>query len=126
MSVGTIVTIVLLMSVLVLGIFLVQNIFRGATGAIDSEIYAGVSLLPASSDSSILVAEKIIVPIQIQVGSNDGMVSRNRVLPYYFDFISNTPIKEYLSIEGANHMGFLDEFFAKIAELLGMRDFSPT
>lgn len=35
-----------------------------ATGAIDSEIYAGVSLLPASSDSSILVAKKIIVPIQ--------------------------------------------------------------
>ena len=36
MSVGTIVTIVLLMSVLVLGIFLVQKIFGGATGAIDS------------------------------------------------------------------------------------------
>ena len=36
MSVGTIVTIVLLMSVLVLGIFLVQNIFSSATGAIDS------------------------------------------------------------------------------------------
>lgn len=53
------------------------------------------------------------------------MVSPNRVLPYYFDFISNTPIKEYLSIEGANHIGFLDEFFVKIAELLGMRDFSP-
>ena len=36
MSVGTIVTIVLLMSVLVLGIFLVQKIFSSATGAIDS------------------------------------------------------------------------------------------
>ncbi len=35
MSVGTIVTIVLLMSVLVLGIFLVQNIFKSAKGAID-------------------------------------------------------------------------------------------
>jgi len=35
MSVGTIVTIVLLMGVLVLGVFLVQNIFSGATGAID-------------------------------------------------------------------------------------------
>lgn len=35
MSVGTIVTIVLLMAVLVLGIFLVQKIFGSATGAID-------------------------------------------------------------------------------------------
>lgn len=35
MSVGTIVTIVLLMSVLVLGVFLVQNIFKSAKGAID-------------------------------------------------------------------------------------------
>ena len=35
MSVGTIVTIVLLMSVLVLGIFLVQDIFGGSSDAID-------------------------------------------------------------------------------------------
>ncbi len=36
MSVGTIVTVVLLMSVLVLGIFLIKEIFFTATGAIDS------------------------------------------------------------------------------------------
>lgn len=36
MSVGTIVTIVLLMSVLVLGIFLVQKVFSSSTNAIDS------------------------------------------------------------------------------------------
>jgi len=36
MSVGTIVTIVLLMSVLVLGIFLIQKIFKTGTSAIDS------------------------------------------------------------------------------------------
>jgi hypothetical protein len=35
MSVGTIVTIVLLMAVLVLGFFLVQKIFKSASGAID-------------------------------------------------------------------------------------------
>jgi hypothetical protein len=35
MSVGTIVTIVLLMSVLVLGIFLIQNIFGGSQDAVD-------------------------------------------------------------------------------------------
>jgi hypothetical protein len=36
MSVGTIVTIVLLMSVLVLGIFLVQKVFQSGTGAVDA------------------------------------------------------------------------------------------
>ena len=36
MSVGTIVTIVLLMSVLILGIFLVQKVFRSGSNAIDS------------------------------------------------------------------------------------------
>lgn len=36
MSVGTIVTIVLLMSVLVLGIFLVQKIFKSSTNAVNS------------------------------------------------------------------------------------------
>ena len=36
MSVGTIVTIVLLMSVLVLGIFMIQKIFSGSNDAIDS------------------------------------------------------------------------------------------
>jgi len=36
MSVGTIVTIVLLMSVLVLGLFLVQKIFNLGTGAVDA------------------------------------------------------------------------------------------
>lgn len=36
MSVGTIVTIVLLMSVLILGIFLIQKIFKTGTNAIDS------------------------------------------------------------------------------------------
>jgi hypothetical protein len=35
MSVGTIVTIVLLMSVLVLGLFLIKNIFSSAKGAVD-------------------------------------------------------------------------------------------
>ena len=35
MSVGTIVTIVLLMSVLILGIFLIKNIFSSAKNAID-------------------------------------------------------------------------------------------
>ncbi|MEA3414164.1 MAG: hypothetical protein U9Q99_01415 [Nanoarchaeota archaeon] len=67
MSVGTIVTIVLLMSVLVLGIFLVQKIFSSSTGAIDqvdtelqnqiNELFTkegkGLVIMPASRDIKI-------------------------------------------------------------------------
>jgi len=58
MSVGTIVTIVLLMGVLVLGIFLVQKIFRSGTNAIDtldSEIQNQISKLFAEEGKDIAV-----------------------------------------------------------------------
>ena len=58
MSVGTIVTIVLLMGVLVLGIFLVQKIFRSGTNAIDtldSEIQNQISKLFAEDDKKLAV-----------------------------------------------------------------------
>jgi len=58
MSVGTIVTIVLLMSVLVLGIFLVQQIFGSAKGAIeltDAQLQSEISKLFGDSDSRLLL-----------------------------------------------------------------------
>jgi len=91
-----------------------------ATGTLDSEIDAAVSLAPARSDDAISAAENISVPIQLQVGNNDGMVIPERVLPYYTDFIPETTVKEYLSITGGNHIGFVDEFVARIAEWLGL------
>jgi dienelactone hydrolase len=91
-----------------------------ATGSISSEFDSSVALAPASSNSSIDAAKNIIVPIQIQVGSNDTMVSPERVLPYYSDKISDTVNKEYLSINGGNHIGFVDEFFARFAEWVGL------
>jgi len=93
-----------------------------ATGSIVSEIDAAVALAPASSNSSIDAANNINVPIQIQVGNNDGMVPPVRVLPYYSDYISDSLNKEYLSITGANHIGFVDEFFARFAEWAGLDD----
>ena len=90
-----------------------------ATGLADSEIDASVALAPASSDSSNDAAQNITVPIQIQVGNNDGMVPPERVLPYYSDLIPDTLNKEYLSITGANHIGFIDDFVARFAEWLG-------
>jgi len=91
-----------------------------ATGAPDSEIDAAVALAPADSDESIDAAKNISVPIQLQVGANDGMVEPHEVIPYYNDFIPDTTVKEYLSITGGNHIGFVDEFAAKFAEWIGM------
>ena len=89
-----------------------------ATGLADSEIDASVALAPASSYSSNDAARNITVPIQIQVGNN-GMVPPKRVLPYYSDLIPDTLNKEYLSITGANHIGFIDDRVARFAEWLG-------
>lgn len=61
MSVGTIVTIVLLMSVLVLGIFLVQKIFKTGTSAIDvvdTKIQSEIDRLFADEDKSVVVYPK--------------------------------------------------------------------
>ncbi len=91
-----------------------------ATGADNSEIDASVPLAPAGSDSAIAAAQNITVPIQLQVGNNDGMVPPDHVLPFYSDFIPNATVKEYLSITGGNHIGFIDDFVAKIAEWLGL------
>lgn len=58
MSVGTIVTIVLLMSVLVLGIFLVQKIFKTGTSAIDvvdSQIQSEINKLFAEEGKNFVI-----------------------------------------------------------------------
>lgn len=91
-----------------------------ATGAPYSEIDAAVALAPAGSDDAKNAAQNITVPTQLQVGNNDGMVPPNNVIPFYTDLIPDTIIKEYLSITGGNHIGFVDEFYARIAEKLGL------
>jgi len=91
-----------------------------ATGAPNSEIDAAVALAPAGSESAKDAAQNITVPTQLQVGNNDGMVPPERVVPFYTDFIPETSVKEYLSITGGNHIGFIDDFVAKIAERLGL------
>jgi len=58
MSVGTIVTIVLLMSVLVLGIFLVQKIFKTGTSAIDEvdkQIQTQINQLFAEEGNKLVI-----------------------------------------------------------------------
>lgn len=58
MSVGTIVTIVLLMSVLILGLFLVRNIFSSASGAVDmtdQQLQAEIGKLFGAEDSKLAI-----------------------------------------------------------------------
>ena len=58
MSVGTIVTIVLLMSVLILGIFLVQKIFSSSTNAIDTidnEVQNQITQLFSDEDNKLAI-----------------------------------------------------------------------
>jgi dienelactone hydrolase len=90
-----------------------------ATGTPNSDIDTAVALAPAGMPSVLLAAQNITVPIQLQVGNNDGIVPPARVLQIYTDFIPNSTVKEYLAITGGNHIGFIDEFFAKFAERLG-------
>jgi len=91
-----------------------------ATGSESSEFDTVVALAPARSNSTLSAAYNITVPIQFQVGANDGMVSSERVLSYYLNFTGYEMVKEYLSITGGNHIGFIDDFFARIAEWLGL------
>ena len=87
-----------------------------ATGAPNSEIDAAVPLAPANSNDTMDAARNITVPTQLQVGNNDGMVPPANVTPFYTDLIPNSTVKEYLSITGGNHIGFIDEFYARLAE----------
>lgn len=74
MSVGTIVTIVLLMSVLVLGIFLVQRIFTTSTSAIDqidSQVENEINKLFASEGKKLVIYPSSR-EITIKKGDNAG------------------------------------------------------
>ena len=75
MSVGTIVTIVLLMSVLVLGIFLIRNIFQSSKGAIDltdQQLQAEIEKL-FSDDSTKITLYPTSAKIKIKVGDTDAI-----------------------------------------------------
>lgn len=91
-----------------------------ATAALDSMIDVAVALAPAGPDAVISAAQNITVPIQLQVGTNDGMVPPAYVLSFYTEYIPDTTVKEYLAITGGNHVGFIDDFFARFANWLGL------
>jgi fermentation-respiration switch protein FrsA (DUF1100 family) len=70
--------------------------------------------------SVLSAARNITVPVQLQVGTNDDLVSPASVLQMYSEYLSNSTVKEYLAITGGNHIGFIDEFYARFAGRLGI------
>ena len=100
-----------------------------AAGAAGSEVDVAVPLAPGGHSSDKLAAgnvtavmraaANVTVPIQLQVGSADNMVPPERVFPFYSELIPDTTVKEYMEIDGGNHIGFLNQQFAEIAENIG-------
>jgi dienelactone hydrolase len=93
-----------------------------AAGISGSGIDAAVALAPAGYNSSNITAAmnaaaNISVPVQLQIGSADTFVPPERVLPFYTDLIPDTTTKQYIEINGGNHIGFLTWNFAEIAVL---------
>jgi dienelactone hydrolase len=91
-----------------------------ATGTPGVDIDAAVALAPADMSSVLAAARNITVPVQLQVGTNDGLVSPSSVLQMYSKYLSNSTVKEYLTITGGNHVGFIDEFYARVGQRLGI------
>ena len=79
--------------ILNLEIFGAIGLSKGGEGCIEaiglenSEIDSAVVLAPSSSNSSLLKAQNINIPIQLQVGDHDSMVPPSRVSPYYDFYI---------------------------------------
>ncbi len=75
MSVGTMVTIVLLMIVLVLGIFFIQNIFKTAKGALDlteKQLYSELNKLYSTNQDQKIFVYPQTASLEIKKGKSDG------------------------------------------------------
>jgi predicted dienelactone hydrolase len=87
-----------------------------ATGTPGVAVDAAVALAPAGFPSVFAAARNITVPIQLQVGTVDGWVPPGSVLKMYTDYLSNSTVKEFLLITGGNHIGFIDERYARFGQ----------
>jgi len=93
MSVGTIVTVVLLMTVLILGLVMVRTIFKSQTeniNAIDDSVKSEIAKLFAEDDSKRVVAFPASGEVVIRKGTdNTGFgisIRNNREEGYYFGY----------------------------------------
>jgi dienelactone hydrolase len=91
-----------------------------ATGTAGSPIDASVALAPAGFPKVHAAARNITVPIQLQVGTEDKLVPPYNVLELYSEHLTNDTTKEYLAITGGNHVGYIDEHYAELAQRWGI------
>lgn len=91
-----------------------------ATGLPGSPIDASVALAPAGFPEVYAAASDILVPIQLQVGTVDRIIPPDHVLEIYTEHLTNDTTKEYLAITGGNHIGFIDEEYALLAQQWGI------
>jgi len=79
-------------------------------GIEDSRIKCIVGLAPAILPEHINFPKEILgasVPVQLQIGSNDGIIPPKNVKSFFTDLSTST--KSFIEIEGGNHMRFLDK-----------------
>ena len=100
------------------------GISMGASGALeaagrDARVRAMVGLAPGWSDIGSFVFEETLqataaieAPTQIQIGSEDCLVGLSGPRGYYDAMPAR---KQYLEIQGANHIGFINEALANVA-----------
>jgi dienelactone hydrolase len=101
------------------GKFGIMGLSSGGAGLIeatnDPQVGAAVALAPGDDETRVEeAAQNVKVPIQLQVGSEDGLVSPSAVLKYYNLMPSTT--KEFVEIAGGDHIGFLNEWAADLAK----------
>lgn len=63
-------------------------------------------------------ADDVQVPVHLQVGTNDAFVKSKWVYKLYDDFLVNAPAKEFIVINGASHVGYLDLWVTPIGDVL--------
>jgi len=80
----------------------------------DSRIKSTVALAPANprhvppaSRKALEAAKAVKVPVQIQVGSKDGLTPKDTVHEYYAN-LPGVAAKEYVEIKGGGHLRFTD------------------
>lgn len=79
-------------------------------GSEDPRIKCIVVLAPAILPERLSIPKEIYrfsIPIQFQIGSNDGIIPPENVKTFFNDLHSKQ--KSYVEIEGGNHMRFLDK-----------------
>lgn len=85
-------------------------------GAKDLRIKAVVALSPPVHESELPHPTEFSIPIQLQVGSNEGELY-DGVVKYYNQELE-APVKQLVVIQGGNHIQFMDTNIVALIKLL--------